>query len=296
MSGLKDTARLLAYFAATALVAALGAPWLFWGAHALIGAGIFPWLARFDFETYFHRALLIAALVLAWPLLRSLRVRSWADLGLVPNARWLRDAVTGLALAAIPLLGTAAILVAAHVFALRSAVMWRPLVAVALSALVVPLIEETLFRGLLFGVIARNGRNILAAVSTAAVFSILHFLKAPAGTSASPTWSSGFASIANAFTQFRDPMLVLAGFTTLFLIGCILAHARIVTRSLWLPIGLHAGWIFTSGEFNKIAQRQMLVLPWIGKSLLVGLVPLGVALLTWALMMGWIRYVDRRNS
>ena len=52
-------------------------------------------------------------------------------------------------------------------------------------------------------------------------------------------------------------MLVLAGFTTLFLIGLILADARLQTRSLWLPIGLHAGWILASGAFNKIAHREI---------------------------------------
>ena len=33
-----------------------------------------------------------------------------------------------------------------------------------------------------------------------------------------------------------------------------LADARLQTRSLWLPIGLHAGWIFSRGAFNKIAR------------------------------------------
>ena len=67
-------------------------------------------------------------------------------------------------------------------------------------------------------------------------------------------------------------MLVLAGFTTLLLIGVILAHARLSTRSLWLPIGLHAGWIFASGTFRQIAHREIVTLPWLGKSLLIGVV------------------------
>ena len=52
-------------------------------------------------------------------------------------------------------------------------------------------------------------------------------------------------------------MMVLAAFATLFLIGCILADARVLTRSLWLPIGLHAGWIFASGTFSWLARPQM---------------------------------------
>ena len=60
-----------------------------------------------------------------------------------------------------------------------------------------------------------------------------------------------------------------------FFIGWILADARVLTRSLWLPIGLHAGWIFGSGAFSRVARQQTLALPWLGKNMLVGIVPLG---------------------
>ena len=90
-------------------------------------------------------------------------------------------------------------------------------------------------------------------------------------------------------------MLVAAAFTTLFLIGWILADARVQTRSLWLPMGLHAGWIFGNGAFNRIAHREMLALPWLGKNLLVGIVPLGVCFVTWLLVRGWLKYDGARK-
>jgi membrane protease YdiL (CAAX protease family) len=96
--------------------------------------------------------------------------------------------------------------------------------------------------------------------------------------------------------QFADPILVAAGFTTLFLIGWTLADARLRTHSLWMPIGLHAGWIFAAGAFTKIALRQLIVLPWLGKNLLVGIIPLAVACLTWLVMRGWLTYVDRGST
>jgi membrane protease YdiL (CAAX protease family) len=108
------------------------------------------------------------------------------------------------------------------------------------------------------------------------------------------TWTSGFESIGDAFAGFGDPMMVLAAFATLFLIGCILADARVLTRSLWMPIGLHAGWIFASSTFNWLARRQMIALPWIGKNLLVGIIPLGLAAITWILMRRWLRH-DRTS-
>jgi hypothetical protein len=70
-------------------------------------------------------------------------------------------------------------------------------------------------------------------------------------------------------------------------VGCILADARLLTRSIWLPIGLHGGWVFANGLFSKAAHRELLALPWIGRDLLVGIVPLGVALLSWWLVRAW---------
>jgi uncharacterized protein len=293
---LKDAARLLVYLLATVLVGALLAPCLYWGAQSLVAHGFLTFLARYDFETFFHRALLVAALILLWPLIHSLEIRSLSDLQLSPNPRWRRDLAAGFILSAIPLLCCGAILLASPIFSVRGAINWSGVAKVAATAAVVPIIEETFFRGVVLGVLLKTGRRYMSIFVTSALYSIVHFLKAPDRTSEHVTWFSGFNSVAHAFVQFTDPLLVAAGFTTLFLIGWILADARLQTRSLWLPIGLHAGWIFTSGAFNKIALRQLIVLPWLGKNLLVGIVPLGVACLTWLIMRGWLKYVDARRA
>src|SRR4029077_7848970 len=137
---------------------------------------------------------------------------------------------------------------------------------------------------------------VVATLITSAFFAILHFLKAPARSTESVTWLFGFHSIANSFVQFADPMMVLAAFTTLLLIGWILADARLRTRSLFLPIGLHSGWIFVAGVVGKMTKRQAIILPWLGSNLLTGLLPLALGLITWALMIGWLRYANRPHS
>jgi membrane protease YdiL (CAAX protease family) len=281
---------------ATVLAGALLAPCLFWAAQFLIAHGLLAFLARYDFETFFHRALLVAAVILLWPLIRSLEVRSLSDLQLAANPRWRRDLLAGLIFSAAPLLCCGAVLLATPIFSMRGAINWPGVAKVAAASAVVPIIEETFFRGLVLGVLLKTGRKYMSIFVTSAVYSIVHFLKAPDRTSSTVTWTSGFNSIAHAFVQFADPLLVAAGFTTLFLIGWILADARLRTRSLWLPIGLHAGWIFTSGAFNKIALRREIALPWLGKNLLVGIVPLAVACLTWLIMRGWLKYVDTRKT
>ena len=233
IAALKDAVRLLVYLLATALVGALLAPPLFWGAQSLASHGPFHFLARFDFETFFHRALLIAAVILLWPFTRSLSIRNLADLQLEKNRRWSRDLVAGFIFSAVPLLCCGAILLATPVYSLRGAVNWPGVFKMVAAAAVVPIIEEIFFRGFILGILLKTGRRCLPVLVTSALYSIVHFLKAPEHTSTIVTWTSGFNSIAHAFVQFADPMLVAAGFTTLFLIGWILA-GRAVANSLAL--------------------------------------------------------------
>jgi CAAX protease family protein len=287
---LKDAARLAAYFIAIVVVGALLAPILFWSAQALAAHGVFAFLAKYDFDTFFHRAILVAAVLLLWPLLRASNVRRMADLGLGSNPHWGRDAGFGVLLSIIPLLFCGALLIVLHVYSIRHVFVWPRFGKVLLAAASVPFIEETFFRGIVLGLLLRTSRKLLSIMAVSALFAAVHFLKGSEWQPAIVTWTSGFQSIGDAFAGFGDPTMVLAAFATLFLIGCILADARVLTRSLWLPIGLHAGWIFASGAFNWLARRQMLALPWLGKNLMIGIIPLGLTAVTWILMRLWLRH------
>ncbi|MFL6501855.1 MAG: CPBP family intramembrane glutamic endopeptidase [Candidatus Udaeobacter sp.] len=289
---MKDAARLAAYFIAIVVGGALLAPILFWSAQALAAHGVFPFLAKYDFDRFFHRAILIVAVVLLWPLLRVSNVRTIADLGLAPNPHWVRDVGSGVLLSVIPLLFCGALLIWLRVYSFRHVIVWPRIGTVLLAAISVPFIEEIFFRGLILGILLRTGRRLLSIIAVSGVFAAVHFLKGSDREPLIVTWSSGFESIADAFAGFGDPMMVLAAFGTLFLIGCILADARVLTRSLWLPIGLHAGWIFASGTFSWLARRQMIALPWLGKNLLVGIIPLAVVAVTWGLMRLWLKDDD----
>jgi membrane protease YdiL (CAAX protease family) len=293
---LKDAARLLGYFAATILFGAIAAPLLFWAAQSLAAHGIFPALAQFDFESFFHRALMLGALLLLWPFLRWLRIKGPRDLGLAPNPHWMRDLAIGFLISSVPVVCCEIFLLQRGLYSMRTVSVWAALAYAAPTAVIVPLIEETLFRGLFLGVLLRGLRPWTANLLSAGIFSIVHFLKAPDQTNAIVQWNSGFVSLAHSFDQFGEPLLVLGGFATLFVIGVVLAHARLATRSLWLPIGLHAGWILSSGAFGKIARREIVALPWLGKNLLVGLVPLAVCLITWVLLRVWLRYASARET
>jgi membrane protease YdiL (CAAX protease family) len=292
---LKDAAKLAAYFVGVVFVGALLAPILFWSAQSFAAHGLFSFLAKYDFETFFHRGILIAAALLLWPFLYISHVRSLSDLDLAPNPRWGRDLCVGILLSLIPLLCCGAFLVAFHVYVFRHTFAWPRLGKVLVASITVPFIEEAFFRGIVLGVLLRTGRKYIAILSVSALFAAVHFFKAPEQTSAIATWTSGLNSIAHSFGRVGDPMMLASVFATLFVFGCILAVARVHTRSLWLPIGLHAGLIFGSGTFSWLTHRQIVAFPWLGKNLLVGIVPLGVAAVTWIMTRTWLKY-DRASQ
>jgi membrane protease YdiL (CAAX protease family) len=292
---LKDVIKLAAYFIATVVIGAVLAPVLFWSAQSLAAHGIFPFLARYDFETFFHRALLVAAVLLLWPLLRISRVRSLADLGLAPNSRWGRHVCAGVVISVVPLLLCGILLIALHIYAFRHSFAWARFGKMLAASITVPFIEEAFFRGIVLGLLLRTGRKYIAIFAVSVIFTAIHFLKAPERTSQMVTWMSGFSSIAHALDGIGDPMMVASALATLFFIGWILADARVLTHSLWLSIGLHAGWIFGSGAFSRLARQQALGFPWIGKNMLVGIIPLGVVALTWVIMRICVKY-DRASQ
>ena len=82
--------------------------------------------------------------------------------------------------------------------------------------------EEMAFRGILFRWIEEFGGSWAALAITSALFGLAHILNPNA------TWFSSFAIAVEA--------------------GVLLGGAYMLTRSLWLPMGLHAAWNFTQGE------------------------------------------------
>src|SRR5215831_10095831 len=192
---MKDAARLAVYFIAIVMGGAILAPILFWSAQALATHGVFPFLTRYNFDTFFHRAILIAAVLLLWPLLRISAVRGLDDLGLAPNPHWPRDVSFGVLLSVIPLLVCGVVLIALHVYSFRHVFVWPRVGKVILAAISVPLIEEPFFRGIVLGILLRTGRKLLSVVAVSALFAAVHFLKGSEREPATVTWTSGFRSI-----------------------------------------------------------------------------------------------------
>ena len=296
---MKDIGKILAYFVAVIALGALLAPPLYWAGRAVASRGVLQLLAETDFQKFFNRAMLVAALVLIWPTVRWLRVGGVRELGLEPDPRWWKRAVAGYLIAGL--------LVAIMSGAYLSTEIYRwkkePLAHLEkvwplfFSAAVVALLEEALFRGGILGLFRRTLGPWPAIIATSAIFSAVHFLKPDERVEVtSVDWLSGFELIPHVFHQFTQPLLLLAHFTTLVVLGLMLADVTVRTRSLWMAIGLHAGLVFVKMAFSKLTKRESEHLPWIGEKLEIGLVPVCVILIMWLSARLWLRYVDHRSD
>jgi membrane protease YdiL (CAAX protease family) len=235
-------------------------------------------------------------LVLLWPAIKWLRVGSVRELGLEPDGRWWKRMAVGFLIAGalVALLGAAYL--GAEVYHFKKELHLEKIPPLLLSAIIVALLEEGLFRGAILGLFCRTMRPWPAIIATGAIFSAVHFLKPDETVQVEHIhWLAGFELVPHVFHQFAEPMLLLGGFTTIFVLGMMLADVTIRTRSLWMAIGLHAGLVFVKMSFSKLTKRESAHLPWIGEELQIGLVPVVVLLLAWLIARIWLRYVDLRS-
>jgi membrane protease YdiL (CAAX protease family) len=297
---LKDIAKIFAYLAAVIVFGALLAPPLYWGAQWLAGQGIFPVLAEFKFQKYFNRAALISAVLLLWPAIRWLRVGGWRELGLEPDPRWRQHLLAGFLIAGLAVAAMAFVYVQLGIYRVREVIAWHKIPVVALSAITVAFLEEALFRGAILGLVRRSLSRYAALFWVTALFAIVHFLKPDDDFDITQVgWLSGFVLLPHTFHQFAEPMTLLAGFTTLFVLGGLCGDATLRTRALWMSIGLHAGVVFVKMSFSVMAKFAVKTkhrdsyLPWVDQRFETGLVPVGVLLLAWLAVILWLKYENR---
>ncbi|MFQ3577685.1 MAG: CPBP family intramembrane glutamic endopeptidase [Verrucomicrobiia bacterium] len=276
---MRDLFKVATFLIGAALLAAAGAPWLFWlGQWGAERFRLLAVLGETDFQRYFNRSFLLAALLLLLPLWRWLRVESIKELGLERNTTPLRHVLAGFSLMVAAIWAYGGLLIVLGFASFKEILPLHRLPSAIWTAVAVSCIEEVFFRGALLGLFRRTSGKWIALAAVSALYSILHFLKPAEGliAHADVRWWSGFALIPHAFRQFGEPLLLLSGFTTLFLLGWIFGLAVYRTRSLWLPIGLHAGAILAARFFNILTEREEARLPWIGENLLTGIGPLFV--------------------
>jgi membrane protease YdiL (CAAX protease family) len=247
----RSPARVTVIYAVGVIVgAALLAPWVFLLLH--------PYLTDVPFRRVFDRVILIVALVGLWPLLRALGIRSWGELGYPRMAGWWRKVLIGLAMG-IGSLAVAGGLLLGFGYRSFQSPTGLPLLNYLLTGIIVAIIEETFFRGGVQTALQRATNLPVGIGLASAVYSIVHFLKPKGAGIVDPNWLSGFEYLGQVLTRSWHAPGVAVGFVTLWLAGSILGLAFARTSALYLPMGIHAGWVFTLKTFGWLTDGASLV-------------------------------------
>jgi membrane protease YdiL (CAAX protease family) len=171
-------------------------------------------------------ALLLAAAVLLayWAYVRIIERRVVSELSR-RNAG--REFCAGLTLGALLFCVTIGILAALGVYQITGKNGWAIMLAGLSSAILGGVLEEVLIRGVLFRILEEWLGSWIALGLSAIIFGVLHLLNPG-------------ATLLNAAAISIEA-------------GVLLAAAYMVTRRLWLCVGIHIAWNFTQGGIFSVA-------------------------------------------
>jgi membrane protease YdiL (CAAX protease family) len=256
-----------------------------------------PILAKYNFQKYFNRSVLISAVVLVWPFARWMGVQTQTQPRFRPQSADTAEAGIGFLVGILAISLMAFWVVYWGSYEITSGVGFMLIIKAFLTAWIVAMLEEWLFRGAILTLLRQSMEATRALWVCSAIFAAVHFLKPnPAIRISEVSWDSGWLLVPEMFHQFTQPILLMGGFGTLLVLGWVLGVAALRTRSLWLSIGLHAGIVFIKLIFTKISRLRHASLPWIGSEIQIGLFPVGMLLLTALFVYYWTGKVRPASS
>ncbi|MBI5397802.1 MAG: CPBP family intramembrane metalloprotease [Verrucomicrobia bacterium] len=231
----------------------------------------FGWLEGKPWFKCFSLSAKVTALAGVWPLLRALGMASWEGIGL--RARWSPGAARatagwGVGFAGTMLLGVWAVWAGNRTWEQGPLASLWPALA---TGVIVAVIEETLFRGVIFGALRREWGAARALWASSVFFGALHFVAA----------------------QPKTALATMAAFVSLTCIGAVLAWCYWRSGSLYLSIGVHAGCVTALKWWTELTHRGGAEMDWLfgaGRFRLVsgvGAVPM--ILLVWLALVAFER-------
>jgi membrane protease YdiL (CAAX protease family) len=235
------------YLVAVFIGGALIAPCL----HAVVawGADHFPALEKLayqPFHRYVNRCFMIIAIIGLWPIGRLARLTA-PDAGWTPDPHWRRRLSGGFFAGFVTLAIPAILCVVSGNRALNwpaeAALLWRPL------------LEEAVFRGVVFGALKKQCPLRFAVGFSSGIYALVHFFERTQHEG-DVVWSSGIALLPKMLRGFADWQMIVPGLFSLTIAGIILALAVRATGNLYFSIGLHAGWIFWLKSFKFFTRTS----------------------------------------
>lgn len=307
----KPLASLLLIFIAAPLLAALTVPWVFMAIQSR-AADVMQWvheseaagthlfwadLADSIFTSPFRRVndrlVLIFVLGLLAPAYRMSGLRGRADFGIPKRRDWARLFGTGLIVAVASMLLVYLIGLFAGVYGVAEVGggVVGELLNIMIGMLLIGVIEEILFRGYILIALRKSLGAVPAVLLSSVLFAAVHFIK-PAEPEFTDRWYSGFLLFTDLFAKAGDTFWPEV--CTLFCMGTVLATLSHWTRSVYITIGLHAGWVWIMMLFRLFTENQGRLVwlygpgEWISKGWIGPLMALAVWAVVFATRKKWI--------
>lgn len=228
----------------------------------------------FSFLRIFNRCFLVFGLTGAILFRARLQRKSFVSLGLEKNGNSLSLVLSGVAfaLASLFLLTLIAACFQAASFEVHPPRL-KKLFYYVVGAILTGFFEELFFRGFLLQTLMEDASTRLSVVLSSLAYSLVHFVR--------PLL----------LNKPEDFPLFYTESIGLFFFGVLMAYAFLRTRSLYLSMGLHGGFVFFLKMDGIFVNRLMASPVWLfgGERLIGGIV-------TWLIFLAafpWVRWLTR---
>ena len=222
-------------------------------ASAALAPVVYQFLPQFKFEKILNRLLMISAVVICFLFIRFDR-ELLKRCGFQKGQVQIRNLLLGFFLSVVILsfLVWLELKIGALHFTESFEITSRPVLYSMLTAIVVGVSEEFLFRGYLYLNLRKSISMTQALVWTNLIYSTVHFLKSgrPLIQGTPMMWDS-FRVLGGSFQAFIQFGNIWPAFVGLFLFGLVLSFAFLRTKTLFLSIGIHSGAVF----FLKLTSK-----------------------------------------
>ena len=216
----------------------------------IIGFVIIQFAPDLSFEKIINKTTQVFLVLSIFPAMTYFKLNR-ETLGFAEKALFFKQLLQGFALGIISLLPVFIILYQLRINVIDTTQPWTLLwlfekTSIALLlALLISLIEEPLFRGILLLALVRKLPLTAALIISASYYAALHFIKSKTVISFQDIhFLSGFQLMCEAFANILNPD-IFSAFIALFMVGLFLGLIRTqIKTSLGLCIGCHTAWVW----------------------------------------------------
>ena len=218
-----------------------------------------PFLADYKFGRVSNRAFMLCAIIGLIPFLKKLKGLNLKKSGLIWDKKiWLRHFTLGYIFGLGTMLIMGAIMAMTDIRPWRSVIDTNELIKALfkgfLTGFVVSLIEEPLFRGMIYQSVRKNFSVIASILIISIPFAAVHFFKSKSGLITEVHWYSGFTHLSNAFHLWKNPQII-GSFMTLVAVGIFMHLCVLKNGNLIAAIGIHTGWVNAIKIIKKATEN-----------------------------------------